>query len=156
METTFVTGRQFRRGKKDVRRKQVRKTRANYDQEHTPNEIVANKLAKVLENYSDIKKDTRFRWRDEMSKMEQLRYMNMEALAVALIFLNNMEGDLTPENFTDENISILVGGLLPKKEEIEKQKLTDEDIEVIYIKTKATLFRYIRAVLFFRGMNATE
>jgi len=108
----------------------------------TPNQLAIFELGKALEAIPNTTPELRRQFQDEMIQMEQIRYMHMPTLAATLMFIHNVHDEITPENFTDENLQPVIINIQPDP------KL--QDSRLAYIKTKETILRYIRAVQFFR------
>lgn len=107
-------------------------------------QIAVTNLEKELRSYQDITEATRFQWKDEMSGMEQVRYMNMKVLAAVLVLLHQLRGNLTPESFNDLVLAPYLARLLPTS-------LSAEDRAYRTLRFKETLLRYARAVLLYRA-----
>jgi len=115
--------------------------------QQTPNQIALKKLSEILNEYPWKRENrTEELVRDEASRLSQLRYMNMKVLAATLFFLNDIEFDLIPENFTDSRLEIPLSKLMPTVTELKEAKIGMEEAEAIRIKFKASILRYAFAI----------
>mgnify|MGYP002402673264 CR=1 FL=1 len=129
----------------------------------SPNTMAMRNLNKEFENlFPGFEKSKRKNLVDEISGMNQLRFMNMKVLAVTLVFIRDNSGKnvnfvLTPEILEDKNIKSYLNILLPPKElftkgkDIEKNRYREMEIQY-----KAELIRYIIAVIDYRAETNPE
>lgn len=110
----------------------------------TANQIAKSNLAKALTAYiTDA--DIRRRLVNEVGDLEQLRYLHMPTLAAALTYLYRLGNtEVSAEVYTDAQLLPLITPLLPEK------TLSPEERALLLLKHKATLFRYVRTILFYR------
>ncbi len=74
----------------------------------TPSQVAVTRLSRVLENYPEISVDIRISLRDEMLAMPNIRFMNMETLAVAIVMIQRGGGDVNPTFFRENIDSFIV------------------------------------------------
>jgi hypothetical protein len=110
----------------------------------TPEQLAGIELSKALAEIPGTTEDLRRQFQDEMVEMEQIRYMNMETLASTLMFLHNVGESVTRDTFTDANLAPVISNIMPSTTSSETERRNT------YIKLKATILRYIRAVEFYR------
>jgi hypothetical protein len=127
-----------RRGAKSPRRPGARRRQL------TPEQLAGIALSRALAEIPGTTEELRRQFQDEMMEMEQIRYMNMRVLAATLMFLHNVGDEVTPENFTDQNLAPVIINVLPASD------LPEMERRLTYIKLKETILRYIRAVQIFR------
>lgn len=163
MSLVFTTTGEFRgKGNRQVRQGPRGKAGESYKsrpyKQLTPVEIARNRLVNELERgpFGRMEKNNRYKLADEMTRMEQLRFMNMRVLACALDFLNNHRGETDTDTFTYPNIKRYIEYLLPSQEERTSKRLTPVDLDLMNIRLQATLLRYILAVSYFRDQESTE
>jgi len=109
----------------------------------TPAESAAYNLNKSLENFEDFDYEERQKLQNEFVKMDNLKYMNMDALAATLAFLKKYPKP-SPQNFKDKAIVPFIEPV------ISQYKFDKEEKKRIIIRYKAQILRYIRAINSFR------
>ena len=115
--------------------------------QRSPQEEAGIRLTKALGAYSETSVELRTRWKDELLGMPQLRTMNMDILAAALVLLLKVNAEVDPENLTPENFEATVDSVLTK--------LVTDDV-IIMQKHRESVFRYIRAVIDYRDRRKRE
>lgn len=134
--------------KKNGTSKKSKKKQYELHQELTANEIAGRILKTELENYTNMNENDRYAFKEEMSQVPQLRYMNMSVLAAVLSYLNTIdETQNYQEYFREENIETYINRLIRTTTK-KKDRRTDEiDEQIIRIRMKATFLRYLRFVV---------
>jgi hypothetical protein len=157
MALVFTSASEFRgKGNRQVRQGPRAKGAGEYRSRSfeglTPVQIARNRLVRELEKapFNKISQKKRYDLADEMSRMEQLRFMNMTVLACALDFLREFRGEVTPETFTPANTRKYILTLLPTREQRKEKKLTEVDLELMEIRLQASILRYIFTIVQFR------
>jgi hypothetical protein len=109
----------------------------------TPQEIAASKLYSELGNYTseNVTKDLRSYLVSQYEKMSQLAHMNMKILAAAII-IDHFNKNITPESFKNTFKIYVQNKFIP---------ISSMDKEEYYYKLKLDIFRYLRAVRFFKS-----
>lgn len=135
-----------------------------------PISAAAGNLSKALDRFTWIESDTRKGWVEEMKGMPYLTHMNMPVLASTLVLYSSVppsNGANLPNKGQDiitffQQISPIIQskssiGMIglnvtgqelydeisrPLLEDITDKELTSDQINVVLIKMKATLFRY--------------
>ena len=104
----------------------------------TTNKIAINKIEPYLKNLKMRNYYIRI-----LSLSDQIRYMNMIMLAYVIIYMDENDNDITSENFSyekiDKYINVVLLNIGTKKNEI-----SDDDYQIIKLRTAATFLRYIR------------
>lgn len=107
----------------------------------TPNDISAAALDKELKAFTDITSEQRNDWRKEMASLPQIQYMNKKILAATLVLIHNLGENFTPDDFNIQADNVLNKLMVPAPS-------PDSPSAKKY---KATLFRYMKAVNYYRS-----
>lgn len=125
----------------------------------TPRAIAAEKLRTSLNRDFTIPEDIRKAMANEVINMDSLRYMNMQTLAGALVYLRLIDNDGTrfastdtaDQFYNDPKVDVIVEKLLPQLKKGAK-RLTPEERNQLIVRQKASLLRYILTVLNYRSL----
>lgn len=132
----------------------------------TPDRIATNKLYKLLDKPGMSPKD-REAYRSLMLRAEQVRFMNMEVLAQAILYIHQHGWELTcqpynpkdPANrnsFNYLNILNYVEPLIERQYGDTRANMTEDDLSVVRLRLAATIFRYIVYVINVKSQNVIE
>lgn len=127
-----------------------RATTTTTRRQRTPSDMASLRLLDALLVYPEITEELRFQWRDEMLGMPQLRTMNMETLASALVLIYLTRGDVNPQSFQnniDQVMSTFDPGNPTGNISLEERDIL---IENVLQKQRESILRYIRAVILYR------
>ena len=118
----------------------------------SPAQLAAWSLTNELKAYPSVTKDMRQEFHDEMLDMPQLRKMNMGVLAAALVFIEQTGGDITPQAFQSRILDEIIEPLTPDPipPGVENRMAKVEERDIIIVKLKASVLRYMIAVVTFR------
>jgi hypothetical protein len=156
MDTVFTTTGEFRRGKGN--RKTRLGPRVQIDQginrgdkqAQTPDDIAIKRLTKLLDKPGLTQAD-KMAYISLMRRAEQLRVMNMPVLAEVLLYIHNVGGVITEQNFNYDAILPYIERLMPKREIAEggtkARDVQEEDLEIMRLRMAASFLRYIRYVM---------
>jgi hypothetical protein len=125
----------------------------------SPDDIAINKLSKIFDDLNVPKKDKRS-YIDLMRRGEQIRFMNMQVLAVVLVYMNDIGGIVNSDNFTYMSISSYIDRLLPHREVVEggtrTKEIPEDELQINRLRMAATFFRYIKYILLLRDQATQE
>lgn len=125
-----------------------------------PDKIATDKLFKLLDK-PGMMLDDRKAYRNLMLGAEQVRFMNMDVLAQAILYIHQHGWELTcqaynpgdPANrdrFNYTNILDYVEPLIDRQFGNDKVKATEDELNIIRLRLAATMFRYI---VYVRGVK---
>lgn len=113
--------------------------------EMTPNQLALSRLNRELGKFS-YTQGQRYTYLNWLPNMEQLRHMNMQTLAGAIVLYEDSKRNPEPVHFTDEQLEPIINRLLP----IKFSERPVEEQQQIRAKYKQSLLRYIRTLIFYQ------
>ena len=108
-----------------------RATTTTTRRQRTPSDMASLRLLDALLVYPEISEELRYQWRDEMLGMPQLRTMNMDTLASALVLIHLTRGNITPQTFQNNIDQVMLtfdpgnptGNISPEERDIKIENI---------------------------------
>lgn len=142
MVLTRTRTRTYEREEQPVALRKIRLT----NRERTPNEITSNRLRVSLAKYKRLSKSKVDDFAKEMIGIDELRYMNTDVLAIALIFLDSYQKVVSNE-YTVEPQYFASGNLTPIINEIIGIIKTPDELT----RLKANILKYMSKIITHRN-----
>lgn len=112
-----------------------------------PLSLALSRFNEALKKHEDVNQQNRDSWIQRAKKLENLRYLNADILAVAFILENkNRDSDVfLPEVFTIKNLKPLLEKIISDPS-IFKKKVNLEE-ELLLLKYRENILRYLKLIV---------